>query len=66
MAGKYGLRATTSFGLGILRSNATAKMTNIKNDFIVCVSEVCFLWVVVYMVCFYILFIRVAGLVKVF
>ena len=30
MAGKYGLRATTRFGLGILRSNAVAKMTNIK------------------------------------
>ena len=27
---KYGLRATTRFGLGILRSNAVAKMTNIK------------------------------------
>ena len=30
MAGQYGVRATTRFGLGILRSNATAKMTNIK------------------------------------
>jgi len=30
MAGKYGLRATTRFGLGILRSNAVAKITNIK------------------------------------
>ena len=28
--GKYGLRATTRFGLGILRSNAVARMTNIK------------------------------------
>ncbi|MCW4006166.1 MAG: phage major capsid protein [Candidatus Bathyarchaeota archaeon] len=27
--GKYGVRATTRFGLGILRSNAIAKMTNI-------------------------------------
>jgi hypothetical protein len=27
---KYGLRATTRFGLGILRSNAVARMTNIK------------------------------------
>ena len=27
---QYGLRATTRFGLGILRSNAVAKMTNIK------------------------------------
>lgn len=26
----YGLRATTRFDLGILRSNAVAKMTNIK------------------------------------
>ena len=30
MADKYGLKATTRFGLGILRSNAVAKMTNIK------------------------------------
>ena len=30
MADKYGLRAATMFGLGILRSNAIAKMTNIK------------------------------------
>jgi hypothetical protein len=30
------------------------------------VREVCFLWVVVYMVCLYILFIRVAGLVRFF
>ena len=29
-ADQYGLRATTRFGLGILRSNAIAKMTNIK------------------------------------
>lgn len=28
--GKYGVRATTRFGLGILRSNAVAKMTSIK------------------------------------
>jgi hypothetical protein len=28
--GKYGIRATTRFGLGVLRSNAVAKMTNIK------------------------------------
>jgi len=28
--GKYGVRATTRFGLGILRSKAVAKMTNIK------------------------------------
>ncbi|MCW4010644.1 MAG: phage major capsid protein [Candidatus Bathyarchaeota archaeon] len=27
--GKYGVRATTRFGLGVLRSNAIAKMTNI-------------------------------------
>jgi HK97 family phage major capsid protein len=27
--GKYGVRATTRFGIGILRSNAIAKMTNI-------------------------------------
>ena len=30
MANKYGLKATTRFGLDILRSNAIAKMTNIK------------------------------------
>jgi hypothetical protein len=30
VVGKYGLKATTRFGLGILRSNAVAKMTNIK------------------------------------
>ncbi len=29
-SGKYGVRATTRFGLGILRSKAVAKMTNIK------------------------------------
>jgi HK97 family phage major capsid protein len=29
-SGKYGVRATTRFGFGILRSNAIAKMTNIK------------------------------------
>ena len=28
--GQYGVRVTTRFGLGILRSNAIAKMTNIK------------------------------------
>ncbi|MCW4024923.1 MAG: phage major capsid protein [Candidatus Bathyarchaeota archaeon] len=28
--GKYGVRATTRFGLGILRSNAIARMTNVK------------------------------------
>ena len=30
MANKYGIKASTRFGLGILRSNAVAKMTNIK------------------------------------
>ena len=29
-ANQYGVKATTRFGLGILRSNAIAKMTNIK------------------------------------
>ena len=29
--GKYGVRATTRFGVGILRSKAIAKMTNISN-----------------------------------
>lgn len=33
MVGKYGLKATTRFGLGILRSNAIAKITNIKKCF---------------------------------
>ena len=28
--GQHGVRATTRFGLGILRSNAIAKMTNIR------------------------------------
>ena len=28
--GQYGVRATTRFGLGILDSNAIAKITNIK------------------------------------
>jgi len=28
--GEFGVRATTRFGLGVLRSNAVAKMTNIK------------------------------------
>lgn len=27
---KYGIKATTRYGLGVLRSNAIAKMTNIK------------------------------------
>ena len=27
MAGKFGIKASTRFGLGILRSNAIAKMT---------------------------------------
>ena len=31
-AGEYGIRATTRFGLGILRSNAIAKMVNIKTS----------------------------------
>jgi hypothetical protein len=30
MKDRYGFRATTRFGLGILRSDAGAKMTNIK------------------------------------
>jgi len=30
MLNKYGIKATTRFGSGILRSNAIAKMTNIK------------------------------------
>jgi hypothetical protein len=30
MANRYGMKVTTRFGLGILRSNAVAKMTNIK------------------------------------
>jgi len=29
-SGKYGVRATTRFGLGVLRSTAVARMTNIK------------------------------------
>ncbi len=28
MTGKYGVKASTRFGLGITRSNATAKITN--------------------------------------
>jgi hypothetical protein len=28
--GKYGIRATTRFGIGVLRSNAVSRMTNIK------------------------------------
>jgi hypothetical protein len=31
-AGKYGVKATTRFGLGILRSNTIAKMVNIKTS----------------------------------
>jgi HK97 family phage major capsid protein len=30
--GEYGIRATTRFGLGVLRSNAIAKMVNIKTS----------------------------------
>jgi HK97 family phage major capsid protein len=30
--GKYGVRATTRFGIGVLRSNAIAKLTNIKTS----------------------------------
>jgi hypothetical protein len=30
LANRYGVKATTRFGLGILRSNAIAKMVNIK------------------------------------
>ena len=30
LADRYGVKATTRFGLGILRSNVTAKMINIK------------------------------------
>ncbi len=30
MKDRFGFRATTRFGLGILRSNAVAKMTHIK------------------------------------
>ena len=32
MAGKFGIKASTRFGLGILRSNATAQITNINTD----------------------------------
>lgn len=32
VVGQYGIRATTRFGLGILRSNAIAKMVNIKTS----------------------------------
>jgi hypothetical protein len=32
VAGHYGIRATTRFGLGVLRSNAIAKMVNIKTS----------------------------------
>jgi hypothetical protein len=28
--GEYGIRATTRFGLGVLRANAIAKMTGVK------------------------------------
>jgi hypothetical protein len=31
-SGKYGVRATTRFGLGVLRSKAVAKMTNISTS----------------------------------
>ena len=31
-SGKFGVRATTRFGLGVLRSNAVAKMTNISTS----------------------------------
>ena len=30
--GQYGVRATTRFGIGILKSNAIAKTTNIKTS----------------------------------
>lgn len=30
-AGKFGVKATARFELGVLRSNATAKMVNVKN-----------------------------------
>ena len=30
--GKYGIKATTRFGLGVLQSNAIAKMVNIKTS----------------------------------
>jgi len=32
ITGQYGIRATTRFGLGILRSNAIAKKVNIKTS----------------------------------
>ncbi len=32
VAGQFGIRATTRFGLGVLRSNAIAKMVNIKTS----------------------------------
>ena len=64
MADKYGLKATTRYGLGVLRSNAKAKMTNMKtkpiviNDLIFCVCDgLGGGRVFVYMVCIYILFI---------
>ena len=31
-AGEFGVRARTRFGLGVLRSNAIAKMTGIKDS----------------------------------
>ena len=31
-AGEYGVRATTRYGLGVLRSEAVAKMTNISTS----------------------------------
>ena len=32
LAGEFGVKATTRFGLGVLRGNAVAKMINIKNS----------------------------------
>jgi hypothetical protein len=31
-AGEFGVKATTRFGLGVLRSNASAKIINIKKS----------------------------------
>jgi hypothetical protein len=31
-AGEFGVKATTRFGLGVLRSNAIAKMVNMKTS----------------------------------
>jgi len=33
-SGKFGVRATTRFGLGVLRANAVAKMTGIDTDLV--------------------------------